>query len=72
MDDRNTPHKLIPASRAREEYLGGVSDMTIWRWLETPSLNFPKPIRIGRRRYWRESDLINWVESRATDQMAAE
>ncbi|MGB3315975.1 MAG: transcriptional regulator [Albidovulum sp.] len=54
--------KLIKATTVRNA-LGGVSDMTLWRWLNDPSLNFPKPIKIQSRRYWRESDVIDWLEA---------
>ena len=57
-------NKLISANAVRE-LCGGVSDMALWRWLHHPELNFPKPIYIGRRRYWREADLAAWIESRA-------
>ncbi len=54
----------IPSSKVRE-ICGGVSDMTIWRWQQAAELNFPKPIYIGRRRYWREADVITWLEDQA-------
>jgi predicted DNA-binding transcriptional regulator AlpA len=38
--------------------------MTLHRWLNNPDLNFPKPAYIGRRRYWREADVIAWLEAR--------
>lgn len=57
-------NKLISANAVRE-ICGGVSDMSLWRWLHHPELNFPKPIYIGQRRYWREADLAAWIESRA-------
>lgn len=44
---------------------GNVSDMTLWRWLNDAASDFPKPIYIGRRRFWREADLASWLESRA-------
>ena len=40
---------------------GGVSDMTIWRWLK--ERNFPKPTYIGTRRYWREGEILDWLQS---------
>lgn len=43
---------------------GNVSDMTIWRWLQDSSIAFPKPKYINRRRYWRETDLTEWLEAR--------
>ncbi|WP_320176665.1 DUF551 domain-containing protein [Roseovarius pacificus] len=43
---------------------GGVTPMTLHRWLNRPEMNFPRPIYIGRRRYWRESAVIKWLEAR--------
>ncbi len=55
--------KLITATAVRAAF-GGVSDMTLWRWINDPALNFPKPIRIQARRYWYESDVAAWLEQR--------
>lgn len=44
---------------------GGVSDMTLWRWLNVADFAFPKPIYIGRRRYWKESDVLAWLDAKA-------
>lgn len=57
-------NKLISANAVRE-LCGGVSDMTLWRWLNDPALDFPKPIYISTRRYWREADLSVWLKARA-------
>ncbi|WP_197714430.1 helix-turn-helix transcriptional regulator [Altererythrobacter sp. B11] len=38
--------------------------MSIWRWLHDDALNFPKPIYISRRRYWREAEILEWINSR--------
>lgn len=46
---------LLPATPVRARY--GVSSMTIFRWLADPTLGFPQPLRIRRRRYWRLADL---------------
>jgi predicted DNA-binding transcriptional regulator AlpA len=43
--------------------LGSISDMTLWRYLHDPYLNFPKPIYIKKRRYWQETEVISWLES---------
>ena len=59
--------KLIPAATVRE-LCGGVSDMTLWRWLDNPALDFPRPIYISRRRYWRQADVLAWVEAQAASQ----
>ena len=55
-------HKRI-AARELRNLCGGVSDMTIWRYLHDPYLNFPKPIYIKKRRYWQETEVISWLES---------
>jgi predicted DNA-binding transcriptional regulator AlpA len=52
--------RLIKAETVRE-LCGGVSDMTIWRWMADPALNFPKPIKVRIRRYWRESEVYAWL-----------
>ena len=56
-----TEQKRIPAANVRE-LCGGVSEMTLWRWLNNPELKFPRPTYIGRRRYWREADVVRWLD----------
>jgi len=55
--------KRIQAAAVRE-LCGGVSDMWIWRRMDGDS-TFPRPIYIARRRFWRESDLIEWLNAQA-------
>lgn len=59
--------RLIPAAAVRE-LCGGISDMSLWRWLNDPALDFPRPIYIARRRYWRQADVFAWVEAQAQTQ----
>lgn len=59
------PDRLIGANDVRAR-LGGISDMTLWRWLDSPEVGFPRPIYVRRRRFWRESDLAAWVAAQAT------
>jgi predicted DNA-binding transcriptional regulator AlpA len=47
--------------------IGNVSDMTIWRWLKDEKLSFPKPIYVQRRRFWRESELLSWINNRPSE-----
>jgi predicted DNA-binding transcriptional regulator AlpA len=61
--------KRIAAYNVRQ-LCGGVSDMTLWRWLNDTEMAFPKPIYIGRRRYWKEADVIAWLESREIETAA--
>ncbi|WP_456238888.1 DUF7146 domain-containing protein [Pseudorhodobacter wandonensis] len=58
------PHIRIPASIVRN-MCGGVSDRTLHRWLNDPGKAFPRPIYIGRRRYWRVADIIAWLNAQA-------
>lgn len=64
------PHKRIPA-RIVCDICGGVSDMTLHRWLKDPEKAFPRPIYIGKRRYWREVDIITWLDAQAGKRGAA-
>jgi predicted DNA-binding transcriptional regulator AlpA len=56
--------RLLPAAQVLTRY--SVTAMTVWRWLRSKTLNFPKPITINRRRYWRLQDLVSWERERAT------
>lgn len=50
----NTDH-LIAADEVRR-LAGGISDMTLWRWLRRGIL--PQPLNIERRRYWWRNTVI--------------
>jgi predicted DNA-binding transcriptional regulator AlpA len=54
---------FLPSAKVRARY--GVSAMTLHRWLKDPGHDFPQPIRIGNRRYWRLSDLEEFERRRA-------
>lgn len=57
-----TQDELLPASKVRGRY--NVTDMTIYRWERDGRLNFPVPLWINRRRYWRLADLVAWESSK--------
>ena len=57
----DSTEQFLPARRVWERY--GVTSMTLWRWLKDADLKFPHPMRIGRLRYWRVSDLVEWERS---------
>lgn len=57
-------HKRIQAAEVRD-LCGGISDMSLWRWLNDPAMNFPRPIYIARRRYWREAEIIAWMDAQS-------
>lgn len=62
MTDKD-PNKRIPTAKVLE-ICGGVSSMSLHRWLNNKALGFPRPIYIGNRRYWREADVIAWLDTR--------
>lgn len=62
-----TPEQeFLPTRKVRVRY-GDVSEVTIDRWVSDPSLGFPKPIYIGRMRYWRIKDLETFERRRPTE-----
>lgn len=52
-------------SKTVMERLGQISRVTLWRYQNDPELEFPQPVVLRKRRFWREDDLTNWVASRA-------
>ena len=62
--DAKSSDRLLQAEEVREK-LGNISDMTLWRWLDDPDMGFPKPIYLRRRRFWRQSVLLAWIDERA-------
>jgi predicted DNA-binding transcriptional regulator AlpA len=61
--------KLLRAEQVCARY--GVSDMTISRWLKAENATFPKPIYIGRFRYWREGELLTWENAQPRERAAS-
>ena len=51
-------------SKDLRELLGGISDMSLWRFLHDKKLGFPKPIYINRRRFWSREELKQWLGQR--------
>ena len=56
------PERRIQAAQVRA-LCADISDMTLWRWIN--ERDFPKPIYIGRRRYWREREVLVWLDEQA-------
>jgi predicted DNA-binding transcriptional regulator AlpA len=55
--------KFLTAKQVRARF-GGISDMSLWRWLQDEQLGFPRPLIINRRRFFR-LDQIEAFELRA-------
>ncbi len=54
------PERRINALEVRN-LCGGVSDMWLHRRMRDS--DFPLPIKIARRRFWREREVLAWLDS---------
>jgi predicted DNA-binding transcriptional regulator AlpA len=63
MDRYNTTDSLLPARQVCERYK--IVGQTLDRWLADERLNFPQPLIINKRRYFKERLLQSWERSRA-------
>jgi len=50
--------KFLPARKVWERY--GVTSMTLWRWVADPEMKFPAPTYLGRLRFWKATELVEW------------
>lgn len=50
---------------------GGISEMTLWRWVNQDRSSFPKPIYINRRRLWPLHAIEAWERSSACQKASA-
>ncbi len=55
---------FLPARHILDRYR--ISQMTLWRWLADDSMGFPKPVYLGRYRYWRIADIEAWEAAQET------
>ncbi len=55
---------LVPEKVLREQILM-VSAVTIWQWRRQGRLDKLKTITIGDRRYYRPSDITDWMDELA-------
>jgi hypothetical protein len=71
--ERHNPYpaeRYLTAAQVRARY-GGITSMSLWRWLHDPELHFPAPLLIQRRRYWRLHDLLEFECRIVADKGAA-
>jgi hypothetical protein len=65
----DNPDDLIPTSQVRARY-GGRSHMWVERRLKDDP-DFPRPLYIAKRRYWRIGELVAWERALASRPVAA-
>jgi hypothetical protein len=59
------PARKLPTRAVCERYQ--VVDRTVDRWVADPTLNFPKPMIVNRRRYWDEDELDDFDRGARVD-----
>lgn len=53
------------------EYFGGISQMTIFRWIKDAKLGFPQPVVINRRRLFAETEIHEFAARHQRTRAAA-
>lgn len=53
---------FLPARAVWERF--GVTSMSLHRWLANSRMAFPRPVYIGRFRYWKLAEIVEWEGSR--------
>ena len=61
-DENTVPVELIPAGTVAAELHR--TRRTIGRWILDPTLNFPAPVEINKRLYFRRPQLEDWKRER--------
>ena len=67
---RHRPDDALMTANHVREHFGSISEMTLWRWLRDSSMDFPEPIVICRRRYWKRSAILAFQERQASGRAA--
>ena len=60
----NSTDSLIYSQAQLRAALGGISAPTLWRLLHNEKQQFPQPVHILARKFWRVSDVQSWIEQR--------
>ena len=60
-----SPEVRLPTVQVAKRF--NVVVRTIERWLQDSNLNFPKPLVVNKRKYWRLEELERWERSRASE-----
>ncbi len=64
--------KVLLTARQVCAMVGGISQMTLWRWLGSDAVRFPKPtMRVNKRRFWSAESIRRWIAERSLEELAA-
>lgn len=59
------PDETLLTSKHVRAWLGGVSDVCLWRWRVDPEVRFPPPdLTLGNRHYWQAGTVRAWLKIR--------
>lgn len=57
---------FLPGRQVLDRY--HITQQTLWRWLNDDAMGFPKPLYLGRYRYWRAAELLSWEKEQENSQ----
>lgn len=58
----NSTSQFVTANDILKRYR--ITQMTLWRWINSADVKFPKPIYISKRRYFKINEIIEWENNR--------
>lgn len=56
---------LVPTREVVRRY--GVTDRTLAAWASRRETEFPQPVTVNRRKFWRRGELEAWERSRSRE-----
>ena len=61
---------LLPTNQVLA-WVGGISAMTLWRWLRSDRVRFPQPaLIVNNRRYWSAASIRHWLAEQSSKRFA--
>jgi predicted DNA-binding transcriptional regulator AlpA len=62
--DLENDEALLGSKQVTARY-DNICTLTLYRWVKHPKLNFPQPVKIHRRYFWKLGELRAWERRRA-------
>ncbi|MGB3027297.1 helix-turn-helix transcriptional regulator [Paradevosia shaoguanensis] len=62
--------RFLTARQVRTRF-GGISEMTLWRWIHDAKVGFPSPVYINRNRYFDLTEIEQFEVQVAARRVAA-
>lgn len=61
---KTTENLYLTGRQVRDRY--SITKVTLHRWMNRESLNFPQPMRVGTRLFFRLDDIVAWERAGAS------